>query len=53
MAGSKLLHTLSGIALVPKELWAHTLGGHLPEALGHLDTVPVSLPVLVVVGVVL
>lgn len=53
LSRGKLLHTLSGVALVPEELGAHTLSGHLPEALSHLDTVSVSLPALVVVGVVL
>ena len=47
------MHSLGGETLVAEELGAHTLGGHLAETLGLLDTVAVSLAVLVVVGVVL
>ena len=48
-----LLHPLHGEALVAKELGAHALGGHLSTGSSPLDTVPVSLADLVVVGVVL
>ena len=46
-------HTLDGEALVPEELGAHSLGGHLAVLGGLGDAVLMGLLVLVVVGVIL
>ncbi len=48
-----LLHSLQSKSLISKESWAHSLGAHLSVPGGLLDSVSVSLLVLVVVGVVL